>query len=295
MLKEALAHFQARHEQALLRYIETATFPAQRIKEAMMHSLFPGGKRLRPMLVYLTGELMGVSSRLLDPIAAAVELIHCYSLIHDDLPAMDDDDLRRGKPSCHRAFDEATAILAGDGMQAFAIELLLTHLRSLCAPDKILQITWELTHACGPEGMVSGQCLDLTELAQSTINEAQLAHIHQLKTGQLISACIKMVLAATTPTLASSQALKSFAHFFGLVFQMHDDYSDRYEIEKLGKGRSSDVVNNKITYASLYSQMALKQRINHYLDEAIQSLQPFGHKSRRLKEYTLSLIHLPEN
>ncbi len=280
-----------RHEHVLEQIINDSSVPAQQIHSAMSYSLFPGGKRIRPILVYLTGHLIDLDPQVLDVIAAAVELTHCYSLIHDDLPAMDDDDLRRGKPSCHKAFDEATAILVGDGMQALAIEVLLTHLSSLVHPAQVIAITQELVKASGISGMVSGQSLDLSELAKSSISEEQLREIHHLKTGRLISACIEMVLAAkeTVPEPAKA-ALRTYASHIGLVFQMQDDYLDHYApTELLGKGRSSDLANQKTTFATLYSQDKLEAEIVKHYQIASDALKLFAQKADALLDLTRKL------
>ncbi len=277
--EQTLQALMTRHESILNRVIEYSDIPAPRIKEAIRYSLFPGGKRLRPMLVYLIGNLVHASLESLDYIAIAIELTHCYSLIHDDLPAMDNDDVRRGKPSCHRAFDEATAILAGDGMQALAIEILLTKLPGYLPEGNIITIANELVKASGPSGMVSGQALDLTELSNPKIDEAQLSRIHQLKTGQLIRACVLTALAAGTPNREEAHALGMFANHFGLLFQMQDDYLDRYQSENLGKGRSSDLANEKVTYASLFTQQALKQKISDQYDKTFKALSCFGKRA----------------
>lgn len=277
-----------RHDNLLRELMNHAEVPAPRIREAMIYSLFPGGKRLRPLLVYLCGELLDVPLASLDMIAAAVELTHCYSLIHDDLPAMDDDDLRRGKPSCHRAFDEATAILAGDGMQALAIDVLLSHLR--LPPSRILAIAHELVKASGPAGMVSGQSLDLSELVKPSINEKELRHIHSLKTGKLILTCITMVLAASEPSVEASNALRQFATHLGLVFQMQDDYLDRYApLDLLGKSRASDTANEKTTFATLYSQTELAALITHHFEETKNALHVFSTNANALKHFVDSL------
>ena len=265
-----------RHEHLLTTLVKHANIPAAKIEEAIMYSLFPGGKRLRPTLVYLCGKLIGVDNHSLDHIAAAVEIIHCYSLVHDDLPAMDDDDMRRGKPSCHRAFNEATAILVGDGMQALAIEILLTHLPQTLPLDKVIAIANELVKASGLAGMVSGQSLDLTELTNPQLNESRLSEIHTLKTGKLILACINMVLAASNTSPEKAEALQRFATHLGLVFQMQDDYLDKYSSGALGKNRASDTANKKITFASLYNQQDLLTLINDYYQQAADSLTIFG-------------------
>lgn len=281
-----------RHEQFLAQILDNALIPADRIRASMHYSLFPGGKRIRPVLVYLAGELIDINPEVLDVIAAALELTHCYSLIHDDLPAMDDDDLRRGKPSCHKAFDEATAILAGDGMQALAIEVLLTHLSPLLPASRIIAITQILVKASGVSGMVSGQSLDLSELAKSSVSEEQLREIHLLKTGRLILACFEMVLAAqTTPlTAVTETAFKTYARHIGLVFQMQDDYLDYYAPANiLGKGRSSDLANEKTTFATLFTRPQLEEEIAIHYQIAVDSLQLFDQKAAALLKLTQQL------
>ena len=223
MSNNMISHFITRHQQDLFDLINTAEIPATRIKDAIRYSLFPGGKRLRPLLVYFCGELLQLNQHTLDIIAAAIELTHCYSLIHDDLPAMDNDDLRRGMPSCHRAFDEATAILAGDAMQILAIDVLLSHLPTSLNTTQIIAVTQELVKASGAAGMVSGQSLDLSELAKHEITELQLQNIHLLKTGKLIAACINMVIAAKHPSSSAAEGLRQFAYHLGRVFQVQAD------------------------------------------------------------------------
>ncbi len=284
MTNSTIENIRLRHETVLQNLLLSAHIPAPKLKEAMFYALFPGGKRLRPLLVYLCGELIGVNPSALDIIAASIEIMHCYSLVHDDLPAMDDDDQRRGRPSCHRAFDEATAILVGDGMQAMAVDILLTHLPQSQTLPQVLQATQILIKACGPAGMVSGQSLDLSELTNPNISEQQLRGIHLLKTGQLMTACIDMVLAAENPPLIFITALRQFAHHLGLVFQMQDDYLDRYDAtETLGKGRSSDAINQKTTFANLYTQDALYNQITQHYDLAYLALNPFAERADDLR------------
>ena len=288
MMNNAINQYRLHHENVLRDLLENAIIPAPRIKEAMAYTLFTGGKRLRPILVYLCGEIMKVNQRSLDIMAASVELMHCYSLVHDDLPAMDNDDLRRGKPSCHRAFDEATAILVGDGLQSLAIDILLSNLPETLSVKQVVDVTQELVKASGPAGMVSGQSLDLSELINPSINEKELREIHLLKTGKLMIACINMVLAASHPTSLEANALRQFTYHFGLVFQMQDDYLDRYgDTSILGKGRASDTANQKTTYATLYTQNKLSQLISTYFQQAEKALEPIGQRA----EYLLDLIH----
>lgn len=290
MNNPTIIHYRARHEQVLHDLIYAADIPASRIKEAIFYSLFPGGKRLRPILVYLCGELFDTNQHSLDIIAASIELVHSFSLVHDDLPAMDNDDLRRGRPSCHRAFDEATAVLVGDGIQALAIDILLCELPASLSMAQVVAVTHELLLACGPAGMVSGQSLDMSELTNPAISEATLCEIHSLKTGKLIQACIKMVLAASNPSQASADALHQFAEHVGILFQMQDDYLDRYgEADSLGKGRSSDSANEKQTFATLYDQHTLAALIKQHITKAQQSLALFEEKAQNLQALLLYL------
>lgn len=270
-------------EEQLHQWLQVQAIPDERLRQAIHYVLFPGGKRLRPLLVHLTADLLSLPLAAQLPIAAALELTHCYSLVHDDLPAMDDDDWRRGKPSCHRAFDEATAILTGDALQAMAIEWLLVHGSAQLAPPRLVAIASELAQASGISGMISGQGLDLALLTQDQLSEAQLALIHQLKTGRLIQAAIHMVILAAQPTDAEAAALRQFAERFGLVFQMQDDYLDCYaDLATLGKGRHSDQANNKTTYASLYTQTDLLDLINCQFAEIRQCLALFGPRAHGL-------------
>ena len=291
MNKQVIDIYTQRHETFLEQMLNDTLIPASQIREAMHYALFPGGKRLRPILVYLAGELLDVNLQVLDVIAASLELTHCYSLIHDDLPAMDDDDLRRGKPSCHKAYDEATAILVGDGMQALAIEVLLTRLSLLLSASQVIAITQILVQASGVSGMVSGQSLDLSELAKSSVTEEQLREIHLLKTGRLILACFEMVLAAQASVHEPTQiAFRTYARHIGLVFQMQDDYLDRYAPANiLGKGRSSDLANEKTTFATLFTQHQLEEEIAVHYQIAMDALKLFDKKAIALMELTQQL------
>jgi len=279
-----------RHEQYLRNLLETTPIPAPAIRDAMLYALFPGGKRVRPLLVYLSGELLGVPLATLDVIAVAIELIHAYSLVHDDLPAMDNDDLRRGKPSCHRAFDEATAILVGDGLQALAIDVLLSQLPQTLPLPNVLDVTHELVKACGPAGMVSGQSLDLSELARPDITEAILAEIHDLKTGRLMLACMNMTLAAAEASTETVLALRQFATHLGLAFQMQDDYLDSYDAQSLGKGRASDQANHKTTFATYYTEDALRKAIQTHFQKTEQALSIFSERATPLNNVLHDLL-----
>lgn len=279
-----------RHEAFLRTIIADAAIPARRLRSALEYSIFPGGKRIRPVLIYLLGALNQVDLAVLDVLAAAVELTHCYSLIHDDLPAMDDDDFRRGKLSCHKAFDEATAILVGDGLQALAIEVLLSYLTPIIPAHQLVQLSSVLVQASGMGGMVSGQSLDLSELAKPNLSEQALITIHQLKTGKLITACAEMVIAANAVDAHKAEAIRTYTSDLGLVFQMQDDYLDTYAATNaLGKNRRSDSSNQKTTFATLYNQQDLAEKINALYAKLFATLHIFGAKAEALHAFTQQL------
>jgi geranylgeranyl pyrophosphate synthase len=241
------------------------------LHRAMRYASLAGGKRFRPVLVYSTGKTLGLSAEELDPVAAAIELIHAYSLIHDDLPAMDDDDLRRGRPTCHKAFDEATAILAGDALQALAFEVLASEL-SPSLPNSLVAIN-TIARACGSTGMAGGQVLDLSAVGQ-TISEQALTTMHRLKTGALITAAV------TTPGILSGADDKTLAHLssfgecIGLAFQVHDDILDvTGNSELIGKSTLADVALNKPTFPSILGLENSRKRAHDLCDEAIFHLQ----------------------
>lgn len=273
---------QSRIERALASHLPSATTLPGKLHEAMRYSSLNGGKRIRPMLVYATGQAVHADTRLLDGPACAIEFVHVYSLIHDDLPAMDDDDLRRGQPSCHRAYDEATAILAGDALQALAFEIVANE-EGLCADSriKILQV---LARASGSSGMAGGQAIDLqSEGKRLSLDE--LETMHARKTGALFRAAIQMgALCGTTVSDHDMQALDSFGRCIGLAFQIRDDILDETaETEKLGKTRGSDRKKNKSTFVQLCGLEASRQRARDLLDEAVGMLDSLGGNTRQLR------------
>lgn len=283
--------WRTRVNETLTDILETFPIADNRLRQAMAHALFPGGKRIRPLLVYFTGALFDIPLRPLDTIAAAIELVHTYSLVHDDLPAMDNDDLRRGLPTCHRAFDEATAILAGDALQSLGIEVLTTRLADCLTAKTTLTIAGILLHASGAAGMVSGQSLDLTVLQQPNVPEIELRRIHGLKTGRLIEACVRMALAAGEVDGENAQHLLHFAKDTGIAFQIQDDYLDRYSArETLGKGQASDAVNAKTTFASLYERDSLAALLDAQFAKALQHLAPFGARADGLRTLVQALM-----
>ena len=252
------------------------TLPA-RLHEAMRYSTLSGGKRIRPLLVYAAGQAVGVSMEQLDTPAAAVELIHAYSLVHDDLPAMDDDDLRRNQPTCHKAFDEATAILAGDALQTLAFQVL-------CAgngmpgidPQTRLQMVECLARASGSRGMAGGQAIDLQSVGQE-LNLAELEILHIHKTGALIRAAVRLAT-MLNPQLEQEKtlALDRYAKCVGLAFQIRDDILDvEGETETLGKTRGKDVAQDKPTYPSLLGLSGAREKAEELLQEALACLTVF--------------------
>ena len=219
MNNKLIQNYVIRHEQLLQNTINSLSFPCLRLKEGFHYALFSGGKRLRPLIVYLCGELVHVNPGCLDYIALAIELTHSYSLVHDDLPAMDNDDYRRGKLSCHRAFDEATAILIGDGMQALAIDFLLQYLPEFISPRQTIAVTRELINASGPYGMVSGQCLDLTELSQKAVDEDRLGEIHHLKPVNSFWPALTWSWHPPTPSRLKSRGFANLPSTLALLFR----------------------------------------------------------------------------
>ena len=233
------------------RYLEGLRFSAEAattgLEEAMRYSLLAGGKRIRPVLALATARAVGMESGRVLPLAGAIELIHTYSLIHDDLPAMDDDDLRRGRPTCHRAFGEDVAILAGDGLYAQAFHLLLTHQGG--EPANVLAAGRELAAATGVSGMVGGQYLDVADSAPA--EAGGLRRLHELKTGRLIGACVECVLLLAGAGEPATIAFRRFADELGVLFQIVDDILDVTASEAdLGKPRGSDERHGRRTYVS---------------------------------------------
>ena len=263
----------------------------QRLHRAMRHATLDGGKRLRARLVYATGRLFGLSMTQLDSAAAAVEMIHAYSLIHDDLPAMDDDALRRGKPTVHIAFDEATAILAGDALQALAYETLV------CAewPDAAkLAALQELISASGSRGMCGGQQLDM-DAGGKTLTLADLQNVHALKTGALIKAAIRLPAIVADADSDARAALDAFADDLGLAFQIQDDILDvEASTEQLGKSVGKDATQAKATYPALLGLDGAKALLAELAESMPRHLARFGEPADALKslaEFAVSRGH----
>lgn len=275
MLEEHLAPLQARTNAALESLLPAADRAPQRLHAAMRYAVLAPGKRIRPVLTYATGSALGAPDAALDGPAAAVEFIHAYSLIHDDLPAMDDDDLRRGRPTCHREFDEATAILAGDALQALAFEALL-HNNPCDAQTRIDMVT-TLARASGSAGMAGGQALDLAAVGRElTLDE--LENVHKHKTGALIRASVMLgYLSGRERDPALAERLERYATCIGLAFQVQDDILDvEGDTAIIGKPQGSDAGLDKPTYPDLLGMDGAKAAASKLCHEAIDCLQPLG-------------------
>jgi farnesyl diphosphate synthase len=276
--------YQARVQEVLDAALPAADLLPQRLHAAQRYAVLGGGKRLRPLLVYCTGEALQVPADILDAPAAAVELIHSYSLVHDDLPAMDDDDLRRGQPTTHRAFDEATAILAGDALQVLAFSLLSRDRTAGVTNDARLKMIQILADASGTAGMAGGQAIDLAAVGRA-LTLQELEAMHRLKTGALIRASVLMA-AACAPSLSpeSWQALDGYSQDIGLAFQIQDDILDvEGSTEEMGKTRGADAARAKPTYPSILGLEAAKARARELQLRACERLDRLGESSRVLK------------
>ena len=263
-----------------------------KVTEAIHYSVMNGGKRIRPQIILLLSEVLNVdiSNENVDLIAAAGELIHCYSLIHDDLPAMDDDDYRRGQLSCHRKFDEATAILTGDAIQPLSLEVL-TSIEDPNLSDKTkLEIINLFARACGPEGMVEGQNRDILS-ENKKLTEEELDQIHYLKTGKLIEACVLCVcLIKKNIDETLIEKLIEFSNKFGLAFQIRDDILDEIgDQDKIGKPTKSDIKNNKSTYPSIMGIEESQKKAQLLIDKALAILQELPFETSKL-EFLCQLI-----
>jgi len=283
-LLQTLGARQQRVEAELSRCLRQGTVPVS-LNAAMRYAVLGGGKRLRPLLAYAAAEAVGGDFSSADIPACAVELVHAYSLIHDDLPAMDDDVLRRGRPTCHVAFGEATAILAGDALQALAFELLATSSRLATGHALRLRMLGELARAIGAAGMVGGQALDMGATG-GTLTEAEVGHMHGLKTGALINASVVLgALGTNLATEAQLEHLRTFARHTGLAFQILDDILDVESTTNVsGKQQGKDAALAKVTYPALLGMAGARQRLQHTTDAAYAALAALGPGASGLRE-----------
>jgi farnesyl diphosphate synthase len=262
-----------RIEQVLDNALPAAIHPPIRLHEAMRYSVLGSGKRIRPLLVYATGEALGVEPDYLDAPAAAIEMMHAFSLVHDDLPAMDDDELRRGKPTTHRAFDEATAILAADALQALAFQTLIESTTLQAHPVEQTRLVGLLAEACGSNGMTGGQAMDMEAEGQQ-LDAATLEHMYRLKTGRLLRASI--LSAAYCPPGADTKTihgLECFIDAVGLAFQIRDDVLDiEGTTEQIGKQQGADIARGKATYPALFGLDTAKARVDELRSAALDAL-----------------------
>jgi farnesyl diphosphate synthase len=279
-----LEAWRLRMERALAaRLPEPSAVPA-RLHEAMRYSVLEGGKRIRPALLFATARAVGLSEDTVEAAACAVEMMHVYSLVHDDLPAMDDDDLRRGRPTCHKAYDEATALLVGDGLQPLAFQLLATDPALPASPTIRLRLIDMLAQAVGTFGMAGGQAIDLAAQGMR-LDIAQVEDMHARKTGALIRASVLMAAECAPPLDPDHYAaLARFASAVGLAFQIQDDLLDvTGDVSTLGKATGADSERAKPTHPAIIGIPESQQRVRLLHNQAIHALLPFGERASSLR------------
>lgn len=276
----------ARVDELLSMYIAKFDESAPQLKRAMEYALLSGGKRVRPFLVYATGEMLGADQQSLDAAALSIECIHAFSLVHDDLPAMDDDDIRRGRPTCHIKFDEATAILAGDALQTLAFEILCTAPMSATNEKHRIDLVRQLAEASGYHGMCGGQAMDLAATDQN-IDQNQLQLLHSKKTGALLKVAIRMAYTLSPAVSKNHRAqLDKFADCIGLAFQVKDDILDVVsDTETLGKPQGSDQALNKSTYPSLLGLAGAQDYLVKLEQQALHALASLPYNSGILRSF----------
>lgn len=288
-LDEYLGRQSALVDRALETYLAGYPEAAQTLYRAMRRGVFPGGKRIRPILTLAAGELCGAAVDRLFPFACAVELIHAYSLIHDDLPALDNDDFRRGEPAVHKVFGDGMALLAGDGLLTEAFNLVSTSdaLRA-AAPETIVKVIRELAHAAGPLGLVGGQALDL-EAEEKIVDLATVEMIHVRKTGALILAAIRIGAEVAQASSADLARLSRYGEYLGLAFQIADDILDSHG-GKSEPARSSASELKKATYPSVVGMAAARERLGELLELALGELQSYGARAAALTAIARQIV-----
>lgn len=282
-LDQLIKTSQTRLETLFHYYLIKTKSQAPQLQEAMTYAVLNGGKRIRPLLVYATGYALDASWENCDAPACAIEFIHAYSLIHDDLPAMDNSDLRRGQPSCHKKFNEALAILAGDALQPLAFEILATHDSNVTAEQRLAMIKI-LSDASGLFGMAAGQALDLA-------GTDDLTTMYKLKTGALLNASAQLgAVAANAHTPDILIALEKYTHNMGLAFQIQDDLLDFEHADITGKPQGTDSVNKKITFPTIIGIEQSRAKVEEYFHHALTATQIFGEKGLPLQELVYFLM-----
>jgi len=279
----------SRLEKVFSQYLRET--PSLDLKVAMEYTLFNGGKRIRPLLIYATGLIFDAPLENLDIPASSVEFIHTYSLIHDDLPCMDDADIRRGKPSCHKEYGEGVAVLTGDALHTLAMQTIASHPAPLKA-ERRLQMMKVLSTACGPYGMAAGQALDITVMNDATISPDLLLDIYRLKTGALFAACIELGrLASKDDDEMNKSALQDFGDHIGLAFQIQDDILDMESTtDTLGKFQGIDAKNKKVTYPKLVGINEAKHKVQLLYQQALEAINYMGHRAQILRDVTSYML-----
>lgn len=288
-LTPVVEHYRQLVDQFIMTQLDQLPDDAEQLKGAMRHSILLGGKRIRPLLVYLTAGLTQTPSEKLAHPAAAVEAIHAYSLVHDDLPSMDDDNLRRGQPTCHIAYGEATATLAGDALQSWAF-YLLSHAEQFSAATR-LSMLQELSQAAGYHGMCAGQSIDVSSTNQHQ-TLAQLEQMHRLKTGALIRAAVRLgAYAGNINDPAQLNALDRYANAIGLAFQVRDDVLDVIaDTDVIGKPQGSDIEHHKNTYPLLLGLEQAQEKCQQLLEEALDALNCLPYPTEQLAALALYVV-----
>ena len=266
-------------------FINTFNIPDDLLREAIIYVMQTPGKKFRALMVYATGQIFNLPHSILDPMALTIELIHAYSLVHDDLPAMDNDDFRRGQPSCHKAFDEATAILAGNALHHIAFSHLIEKLPPHISTQQTLNIMAIILKNIGPQGILSGQSMDLKMLHLPDLSIDAITQIHHLKTTALLKAITDSICEAAHADIPTQSALDTYVQHLGLAYQMFDDYGDVYATAQWGKKHSSDQSNQKTTFVSFYDQETLKTKISEELLQAKHAISKL-----KSNEYLSDLI-----
>jgi geranylgeranyl diphosphate synthase type II len=289
MLKETLLRGQTIADAALERLLPAAAQYPTSIHQAMRHSVFAGGKRIRPILCMEAARMVGGAlPDGVDELGAAIEMLHTYSLVHDDLPALDNDDLRRGRPTCHKAFGEATAILAGDALQTHAYEVMA---RLKCPPEARVRIIEELAHGTGTiDGMIGGQVVDI-ESERVRPDLPTLEYIHRAKTGALIVSSLLTGCYYAGATAVEIECVGDFGRAAGLAFQIADDILDVTQTsEQLGKTAGKDLAAEKVTYPALFGLEKAEEMASHLIHTACSALNSFGERANTLKEIACYLV-----